>query len=345
MMKYGYINKKGEIVIPYQYKSANRFSEGLAAVRENGKWGVINKEGKMVIKPQFSAWIYNFEDGIATIKDGGKYKYIDKKGELLCEADFDEVYPFNGEIAEVRKKVSKFCWGGFLLTAAMGSIVDHPAPNTSVRRIEIDQNDLTTQKQKRGYIDKKGDFVVSTKNDQVDKFHEGIVRVVTDGKSGYMNIKGEYIIPAQYDAILGFSEGVVGASKDKKWGYVDLKGNEVIPFKYDMVSDFSEGLAAVRVLDKWACINKEGTQIVRLKYNAINGFSEGVTTARINNAWVILDTAGNTIMSENAAIEDMTYSKNGLIQFKENKKWGYMNHQGDKVIEAKYDSVTDFLKS
>lgn len=91
--------------------------------------------------------------------------------------------------------------------------------------------------------------------------------------------------------------------------------------------------------------NKEGTQIVRLKYNAINGFSEGVTTARINNAWVILDTAGNTIMSENAAIEDMTYSKNGLIQFKENKKWGYMNYQGDKVIEAKYDSVTDFLKS
>ena len=74
----------------------------------------------------------------------------------------------------------------------------------------------------------------------MDKFHEGIVRVVTDGKSGYMNIKGEYIIPAQYDAILGFSEGVVGAGKDKKWGYVDLKGNEVIPFKYDMVSDFSE---------------------------------------------------------------------------------------------------------
>jgi hypothetical protein len=31
----------------------SHFSEGLAAVKVNGKWGIIDKKGKMVIPPQF----------------------------------------------------------------------------------------------------------------------------------------------------------------------------------------------------------------------------------------------------------------------------------------------------
>ena len=45
--EYGYINKKGEIVIDGDYIMASDFSENLASVRKNNKWGYINKEGKM----------------------------------------------------------------------------------------------------------------------------------------------------------------------------------------------------------------------------------------------------------------------------------------------------------
>jgi hypothetical protein len=39
----GYINHKGEFVIPPQFDFANEFSEGLAVVTYHGKAGVIVK--------------------------------------------------------------------------------------------------------------------------------------------------------------------------------------------------------------------------------------------------------------------------------------------------------------
>ena len=44
--KWGYIDKKGKIVIPIQYDDAWPFSDnGLARVKVNGKWGYIDKKG------------------------------------------------------------------------------------------------------------------------------------------------------------------------------------------------------------------------------------------------------------------------------------------------------------
>ena len=43
----------GKYVINPQYSNANKFSEGLAAVQQNGLWGYVGIDGKMAIEPQF----------------------------------------------------------------------------------------------------------------------------------------------------------------------------------------------------------------------------------------------------------------------------------------------------
>ena len=49
--KYGYINKKGEVVIDFQYDDNDvfEFSEGLALVKKDEKYQFINKIGETVI--------------------------------------------------------------------------------------------------------------------------------------------------------------------------------------------------------------------------------------------------------------------------------------------------------
>ena len=47
--KYGFINTKGEVVIPCIYDGAADFSEGLAMVKQNYKGSIINKEGKVIV--------------------------------------------------------------------------------------------------------------------------------------------------------------------------------------------------------------------------------------------------------------------------------------------------------
>ncbi|MGN7055431.1 WG repeat-containing protein, partial [Neisseria sp. P0003.S004] len=62
--KYGYINTKGEMVIPPKYEEAFYFNEGLAAVKILDKWGYIDKRNQWVIPARYKS-AYNFEDGMA----------------------------------------------------------------------------------------------------------------------------------------------------------------------------------------------------------------------------------------------------------------------------------------
>ena len=53
--KYGYVDKKGNIIVDYIYDDATEQNEyGFAAVKKNGCWGSIDKNGKVVIEPKYN---------------------------------------------------------------------------------------------------------------------------------------------------------------------------------------------------------------------------------------------------------------------------------------------------
>ncbi|GAH30691.1 unnamed protein product, partial [marine sediment metagenome] len=87
--KWGYIDKTGKWVITPQFQWAGSFSEGLAAVRIEGKWGwgYIDKTGKWVIEPQFNM-ASRFSEGLAVVKSEGKKGYIDKTGKCAGDNPF-----------------------------------------------------------------------------------------------------------------------------------------------------------------------------------------------------------------------------------------------------------------
>ncbi|MBL4648515.1 MAG: WG repeat-containing protein, partial [Aureispira sp.] len=46
--KWGYIDKKGAVVIDFKYDKAAYFKNGLAKIEEEGKAGYVNKKGLLV---------------------------------------------------------------------------------------------------------------------------------------------------------------------------------------------------------------------------------------------------------------------------------------------------------
>lgn len=78
--KYGYINYEGELQIPIIYDEAEKFSEGLAAVKLNGKWGYIDTDGNVKIGFNFDE-AYDFKDGLALVRIDDSSFYIDRKGQ------------------------------------------------------------------------------------------------------------------------------------------------------------------------------------------------------------------------------------------------------------------------
>ena len=86
--KWGYINVKGQTVIPPQYDEARPFYDTLAAVKLGEKWGYINQEGTLMIPYQYA--IANpFMFGTATVaKTLQEYRYrIDKSNETIKEIE------------------------------------------------------------------------------------------------------------------------------------------------------------------------------------------------------------------------------------------------------------------
>jgi hypothetical protein len=104
--KAGFIDPRGEWVIPPQFRDARPFWDGLAAVNTGGpdaeKWGFIDRTGKVVITPQYEA-VGDFSEGLVWVKSGGRVGYIDKQGQLIVPLVLADGKVFRGGAAAVKR--------------------------------------------------------------------------------------------------------------------------------------------------------------------------------------------------------------------------------------------------
>jgi hypothetical protein len=167
--RYGYINKKGKIIVQPGFERAGKFSEGLAAVTIYGyrrkmefRDGYIDKYGSVVIDPVFNE-AKRFSDGLAAVKIGKKWGYINKKGKIVIKPWFDYARSFSEGVAAVRcgeqwgfidrsaKWIAEPKYAGF-----------YPFRNGLAKVYKWDYQ--TNKSIKYGYINKNGKYVWELRN-------------------------------------------------------------------------------------------------------------------------------------------------------------------------------------
>lgn len=94
----GYFNaKNGKVVIPPTFRHAWIFSDGLAAIEDDGKVKFINASGTVVINNGMTCDVtsgnYVFHGGYLVVSsdDGEKKGLIDKTGQLILPMEYDSV--------------------------------------------------------------------------------------------------------------------------------------------------------------------------------------------------------------------------------------------------------------
>src|SRR5262249_3577197 len=99
--KIGFIDNKGNVIVPPQFMDVRGFSEGLAAVsRLIGSvagWGYIDTTGNIVIQPTLDIqYPQKFSEGLAAfmMNNGTKYGYIDRAGHVVIQPKFDRGFDF-----------------------------------------------------------------------------------------------------------------------------------------------------------------------------------------------------------------------------------------------------------
>ena len=139
----------GEVVIPFKYDGAFDFSEGLAVVKQKGKYGLIDKVGEEILPIKYDDAV-SFSDGIAYAVSGFRrtYIYIREKGKFtIPERDFDY------------EQINNFFEG--------------------IASVKIGE--------KYGYINKSGKEIVPIKYDDASNFSEGLAAVKLNGKWGFIS--------------------------------------------------------------------------------------------------------------------------------------------------------------
>ena len=223
--KYGFINKKGETIIPFVFDYAESFNGESTIASKGDKSVIINKEGK-IVKEFESGYLRDFSEGLAIYEkdenDELRYGYVDEKGNLIIPRKFYSVRGIYGIFEDGFASVYKYAEGKF------------------------------------GVIDKSGKEVLPFKFESDILYSEELFLVYNNGKAGYYDTNGKCVIPCEYETATPFYEGLAAVEKGGLWGFIDKSGKMVINPVFDDVNSFSDGLAVVKKNDKYGIVDKNG---------------------------------------------------------------------------------------
>lgn len=232
-----------------------------------------------------------------------------------------------------------------------------------------------------GYIDAKGNMVISAMYDEVEEFSCGAARVWFDGDLLFINKKGARQTTPSYDyayvfyynhAVVGLDDkeglmnnkfdmtiqpyfyelgcmgdnGLLTAKRESnsKVEYLNAKGETKIPAMFDAADDFLGGVAVVTMGSKKGAINKAGEFTVQPTYEyGLWNMGKGLLGYGDKNGKCgILDKNGNIVVSP--IYYGLDVVSDGLIIIKGKDKYGYINTKGENVIPEIYYNALPFYE-
>ncbi len=246
------------------------FSGGMLRQKKAGKWGAINSRGKLTI-PFIYSELTEFDAGYALGKREKKFYVLDSDGnETLIERNNEITYikHFTEGLAPIELNNKRF---GFVDT--LGKIVIEPEYITvgyfsgGYTWVRVRNNTL-------GFINKKGEWIIEPRFAKVKGFDRdaGMALVknsLSESYWSYVDTTGKVSSFKVADQYFGFSEGLAIAKLNSKYGYLNNTGVwEIMPF-FDDAQPFINGYAAVKMGKRWGLINKKGEWVLQPEYKAI----------------------------------------------------------------------------
>lgn len=217
---------------------------------------------------------------------------------------------------------------------------------------------------KYGYINPRGDIVVSCQNDYASEFSDGLATIRQ--RFNHDNYDHQEIIVIDADIreigrlVCGycgdFSDGLMWFERNEKRGYVDRSLQVVIPPSFDNANAFVDGLAWANVrvprpsepgfMDQpEGIINRSGQWVIRPQYARVWSFRTGERVTGFTpdyKLWGLIDRQGVVLVGPRFAHVCLT--SKGLTPASirtghgKDTKYGFINESGDWVVTPRFDN-------
>jgi hypothetical protein len=315
----GYIDRRGALVVPLRegISQALPFTEGLALVAESSqgslRWGFMDRTGEVVIAALY-ANAAPFAGGLAAVKLSGDvnangWGYIDRSGAAAIAPRFRGAGSFSEGLAYVEWVTTK----GFLLGGVIDRqgrvVVDKPfVPELS--RALFGAPSLEQYRQRRdvrfgeglipvieagfrGWANGRGGGTVSGERfAHLGLFTEGRAPVLVQAGPrdsalwGFVDPRGALVVEPRYARVQPFSEGLAEVRDSAgRTSYITPAGQPAIqPMWLDEAQPFSNGLAPVKLNGRWGFLDRAGRFAIPARYLRADAFSDGLAVTGVAQA-------------------------------------------------------------
>ena len=334
----GFINEKGEMVIPAQYRQANFFSNGLARVLTSDyKTQFIDTKGNVV-------YTLPEEEECDTYFVNGFLKFHKPVLQSLGIAPKYGLYDihFNPVIPDKFLQIGNMSKEGLVATGA-------------------------------GYYNKKGELALTLNTDTFDlntmtgtaytygDFCDGIAVIhvshyvhgrIYNGV-GAINTKGEWVIDTTtYRDLLSIGGGLIAYMDSTiSWGLMDTHGNKVTEPVFEIIGGIEDNdlIPVCYNLGRgWGYVDKTGATRIAPKYYYCKPFHEGVAwVSNVDDYYSLIDTEGNVLLDLDRGVQPMSVCHNGLMLVADriNSKNKYIDKNNNIIYSWDRNNVYSFTPS
>jgi hypothetical protein len=291
--QYGYINRTGTLVIPFQFDLSWNFVGARAQIKQDDVYGYIDPSGKIAIRPQFRL-AFSFSEERAVVVVGTEYGYIDPTGKPVITPQFQEAQGFKQGLAAV-KVADKYGYidktGKFVIPAQFDFALGF---SEGLAAVWVGD--------RYGYIDPTGKFVIPpqlegswlTGNLSFTGGLAGIQKKLAEGSKPATSSPDSLKLSA--DPKLADASSDTDSASIEKWGYIDKTGKTVIEPQFDDIREFNEGLAAVQMGEQWGYINTQGTLVISPQFERGDRFSDGLAAVKVDTQYGYINSTGKFVI-------------------------------------------------
>lgn len=326
----GYIDTQLNVAIPCRWEAAQYFSEGLAAVKSNGKWGYINTQGERVVKYQWDEALA-FSGGYACVKKGGKWGMIDQSGNVIVEPRYDSTFSFSQDgLARVR------LYNKYGLIDKTGAVVidclyDNFFFSVSEGVTWIEQNDLY------GVIDLKGNVIVPPQYDNHGTFAGGLSTMKKGEKYGLISKTGYVVLEPQYESITAVQNEQAWARQNGLWGKIDLHGNVLVDFQFESLFAQDDVFWAQKD-GLYGVIDSDGRTLMPFAYEDLDFPLKGdLMMAQKDGKWGVVGKKGVAVPF---VWDDLTYFSTEYLLAEKDGLAGIIDIRGRVLYAPQWDMST-----
>ena len=305
-------------------------------IQKNGKYGLINMEGPTILPCEYDeiTSLKGLKDILLILKDGN-YGVVNEEGKVIIPTNYAEIQNLGEEPSQ-----------GFIVKNAEGKYGIVDIANNQVLPMEYDgiskihQGDyyVVTKGQKQILGKKDGTEILNGDYSEILailKNPENGVIYKKDNKCGIMDLSGKNIINSTYDDLKEGKSGNIIAKKDNKYGIIDLQGNTKVDFKYNSIIYNEKGDLYIAEDENY------NNEVLNSNYEV--KLSGMVTDFNDEKGYIeIKQDEGykyyNFKFEEQK--ESDIFTSNSLFISKKDGKYGFVDKDGNIVIDYIYDDVS-----